>query len=223
MATPPQEEQNDCDPCFQFLFKEPTIKELLAFDKWLRKRGGHQIYMHPGLCYKINNKKGFGIGARDIADLKKETVIFRIPRIMILSVRQCTNPDLTEYLMREGLVDLLGLTIVFLYECGLGKYGFYHEYLQCFRVPDVPRLWSEEEKATLAACEIGIHGDTSLVSNTKILLIKDDINTCYTGFVEPFVEKYGVLLNPPFKAFSLQVWQRAITVVASRYFEVFSI
>jgi hypothetical protein len=216
-----QEELDTYDPCYRFLFQSPSHEKMEAFDNWLRRVGGYGIYCHPSVCYVYRPKKGYGIAAKSLYDLKAGKTIYRIPRDLVLDISSCSNQELAGCLREGGFDDAVGLTLVFLYECSKEKSSYHYEYLQTFRVPDVPRFWSDEEKEALEGCEIDIHGDTTIVYPPFSMTdYQYDIDLVFHTYVDRFLQNFGHKFKPPFKPFPLAVWQRAFVAVTSRCFQL---
>lgn len=120
--------------------------------------------MHPSLSFRYSRQSGYGIAAHQTSGLKEGEIIARIPRRLILSVENCSNRQLAQHLIDANMTDIVGLTMVFLYECSLLEESPFHYYLSSFRIPDVPRLWDKEERRVLNGTEIDTHGEMSMVS-----------------------------------------------------------
>jgi len=149
------------DSCFSFLRDPPSIG---FFNLFLYEHRYKGFWMHPSLCFRYSHGSGYGVAAHQTSGLKEGEIIARIPKRLILCVQNCSNRLLAQHLIDSNMTDIVGLTMVFLYEGSLSEESPFHYYLRSLRLPDVPRLWENEERRVLKGTEIDTHGEMSLVS-----------------------------------------------------------
>jgi len=137
---------------------------LRMFNEWLFNRKYEGFYLHPSLAFMYLPKiEGYGVGIWAPLDLSEGEVVAKIPKSWILSVRTVSNEELKIALVKHYFVNMIGLTIAYIYESGRKNQSPFYGYLTCFSVPDVPRLWSDHERALLEGTDIDILGGASLV------------------------------------------------------------
>ena len=153
-------EMEDGDP----IRLQPLKGGLTEFNKWLEERRFQGLYLHPGLTIIHHPRWQYGIGAYLVGNLLTDgTVVARIPKEFILSIRTTSSHNLRAALELENIKGVLGLTIVYIYEsCRKGESPFYG-YLSCFACPDVPRLWTDDQRILLTGTEIDLQGGLSMV------------------------------------------------------------
>jgi hypothetical protein len=134
-----------------FVYNEwPTLS---LFTLWIQQHASDGVFLHPSLCFVQNSAYGFGVACHEFMALRKGTVIARIPKKFILSVRTVSNPELRNLLRQKDLVDVIGLSIAYLYECSLGPQSQFFEYLLSFAVCPSPQIWDENIQRLLSRCE----------------------------------------------------------------------
>ena len=135
-------------------------RPLDALDWIWEARDQHGLYIHPCLAFIHNRASGYGIASGTGTRLKEGTVVARIPKTCIMSPRT-THVPLRAILETVEWPAIVKLALVFLYEFWLKKASRFAGYNAIFYgkegelvVPDVPRLWSNEDKTYLAGTEI---------------------------------------------------------------------
>ena len=135
-------------------------RPLDAFDWIWEARDQHGLYIHPYLAFIHNSNSGYGIASATGTRLKEGTVVARIPKTCVMSPRT-THVPLRAVLATVDWPAIVKLALVFLYEFWLKKASRFAGYNAIFYgkegelvVPDVPRLWSNEDKTYLAGTEI---------------------------------------------------------------------
>jgi hypothetical protein len=138
------------------------------------------LYIHPHLAFIHNRESGYAIATVVATRLKQGTVVARIPKTCIMSPRT-THVPLRAILETVDWPAIVKLALVFLYEFWLNKASRFAGYNMIFYgedgglvVPDVPRLWTKEEKVYLGGTEIADRkgdSDVPCISSRKI----DDI------------------------------------------------
>jgi hypothetical protein len=147
----------------KILVLQSRDRGLREFNWWLYERR-MGFYLHPCLAFMYLPKiEGYGVGIWSPIDLPKGLIIAKISRDWILSVRTVDNEELRAALVKHDFVNMIGLTIVYIYESLKSHQGRFYGYLTCFSVPDVPRLWSDDEKGLLEGTDIDILRGASLV------------------------------------------------------------
>jgi hypothetical protein len=153
-------EMEDGDP----IRLQPLQGGLTEFNKWLEERRFQGLYLHP--CLTIIHHPGwhYGIGARFLGNLLTDgTVVARIPKEFILSIRTTSSHNLRAALELENIEGILGLTVVYIYESCRKKESPFYGYLSCFACPDVPRLWTDDQRELLTGTEIDAQDGLSMV------------------------------------------------------------
>jgi len=215
----------------KILVLQSRDRGLREFNRWLYERR-MGFYLHPCLAFMYLPKiEGYGVGIWSPIDLPKGLVIAKISKDWILSVRTVGNEELRAALVKHDFVNMIGLTIVYIYESlqshkslynGRFK-GRFYGYLTCFSVPDVPRLWSDDEKGLLGGTDIDILRGASLVDCllTFVLIYQEDTSTVYWNTIVPFLRTHGNIFGSD--ALSLiteQEWTKAFCIVSARAFQV---
>lgn len=151
---------------FQPLGPRVPTEPFSDFDNWLFSHKFDGLYLHSSLSPIHNPLWTYGLGAHTTRDLTAGTVVARIPKQCMLSVRTVSNDVLRDALQSEEDVQgIVGLTIAYIYEnCKLEESPF-HGYLTSFQFPDVPRFWRADEKLLLKGTEIAFSGDLETVSH----------------------------------------------------------
>jgi len=123
-------------------------------------RDQYGLYIHPHLAFIHTHTGGYAVATASTKPLKEGTVVARIPKSCIMSPRT-THVPLRTVLGTVDWPPVVKLALVFLYEFWLKKASRFAGYNMLFDdgkdglvVPDVPRLWSQEDKAYLAGTEI---------------------------------------------------------------------
>lgn len=153
-------EMEDEDP----IRLQPLQGGLTEFNKWLEERRFQGLYLHPCLTFIHHPRWQYGIGAYFAGNrLTDGTVVARIPKEFILSVRTTSSHNLRTALELENIKGILGLSIAYIYESCRKKESPFYGYLSCFACPDVPRLWTDDQRDLLAGTEIDADAGLSLV------------------------------------------------------------
>ena len=143
---------------------QPLQGGLTEFNKWLEERRFQGLYLHPCLAIINHPRWQYGIGASFVGNLLTDgTVVARIPTEFILSIRTTSSHNLRDALDLENMKGMLGLTIVYIYESCRKKESPFYGYLSCFACPDVPRLWTDDQRSLLTGTEIDAEAGLSLV------------------------------------------------------------
>jgi hypothetical protein len=142
---------------------QPSPGDLKHFTTWLTERKSQGLYLHPSLAFIHNPRWQYGVGAYTTTDLKAGTTVVKVPKQFILSVRTVSNYILRKLLQTDEFPRIIGLTIAYVYESSKKEESPFHGYLSSFSLPDVPKLWNEEEKRWLDGTEIATCGELSLV------------------------------------------------------------
>jgi hypothetical protein len=138
----------------------PIPRKLDALNWIWDARDQYGLYIHPSLAFIHNKTSGYAVATATTKPLKKGTVVARIPKSCIMSPRT-THVPLRAVLETVDWPAIVKLALVFLYEFWLKKASRFAGYNMLFCdedgglvVPDVPRLWSQENRAYLAGTEI---------------------------------------------------------------------
>jgi hypothetical protein len=136
------------------------VRKLDALDWIWDARDQYGLYIHPSLAFIHNETSGYAVATATTKLLKKGTVVARIPKSCIMSPRT-THVPLRAVLETVDWPAIVKLALVFLYEFRLKKASRFAGYNMLFCdedgglvVPDVPRLWSHEDKTYLGGTEI---------------------------------------------------------------------
>lgn len=153
-------EMEDGDP----IRLQPLPGGLAEFNKWLEERRFQGLYLHPCLAIIHHPRWQYGIGAYMVGNLLTDgTVVARIPKEFILSIRTTSSHNLRAALELESIKGILGLTIAYIYESCRTKESPFYGYLSCFTCPDVPRLWTDDQRVLLSGTEIDAQTGLSMV------------------------------------------------------------
>jgi hypothetical protein len=137
---------------------------------WIIDSESGGIYLHPSLTIMYNPAWKYGIGAASTVGLQKDTVVARIPKSHILSIRTCTHDLLRHVLGFVKFDGIVGLTLAYMYESTRKEQSHFAPYLAMFNLPDVPRIWRERERAYLVGTEVAYTDTYSTVwSNSCIV------------------------------------------------------
>jgi hypothetical protein len=159
----------ESEPFGSPLVLQPLKDGLAQFIAWLLDRKYQGIYLHPSLTFIHNPRFQFGIGALTTAGLKQDTIIVKVPKKFILTIRTMSNEVLSTALLNNNLKGAVGLTIAYLYESCLRGQSPFYGYLTCFSLPDVPKLWGPDEKQFMKGTEAAASGGMSTVLLASIL------------------------------------------------------
>ena len=148
----------------EILRLQPLHDGLSEFNKWVEQHRFHGLQLHSSLAFMHNDQWKYGVGAHFTGHtLPKGTVVARIPKSFILSIRTVSSRKLRTALDLDNMTGIVGLTIAYLYESSMRENSPFHGYLSCFSFPDVPRLWGDNEKRLLKSTEIERSGGLSTV------------------------------------------------------------
>jgi hypothetical protein len=130
------------------------LRPLHQLQSWMHQHRFDGVWLHPNLNFARSEVFGGHVVAINPWCLKAGTVVARIPKNLCLTVRSL--PDFIGNKLRdnEDIDPVVALTIAYMYERVKGKYSKWFKYLNSFTVPDVPRLWLDEEQAWLQGTEI---------------------------------------------------------------------
>jgi len=121
--------------------------------EWIENRKPHGVYLDERLAFALNPKWGKGIVALSPWYIESRTVVVKMPKNYCLTIRTVSSPELRNLLCHPHFDPVTGLTIAYIYECLLDRESEWFGYLSCMSLPDVPRLWEDEEKAWLKGTE----------------------------------------------------------------------
>jgi hypothetical protein len=145
---------------------QPTAYRLDYFRRWIAERKTKGIFFHPSLAWISSAKMfGHGVGAFTTINLKAGTTILKVPKTLILSVRTVSNQTVRSILSGENFRNVIGLAIAYLHETCKGEESPFFGYLSCFTLPDVPRLWPDEDKLLLRGTQIQCDKKLDLVTS----------------------------------------------------------
>ncbi|GAA6018787.1 hypothetical protein JCM8202_002231 [Rhodotorula sphaerocarpa] len=178
-----------------------TSPDEQAFVDWFKAKGGT---VHDAVGFK--QWEGQGRGCVALQDIEPDTVLFSIPRPILLTTSTSALPSL---LPAEEWAELAGWTPLIL--------SMMYEYLQTTTwkpyfalLPtqfDSLMFWSDEELAEL-------QGSTVL---SKIG--RDEADQAFVETVKPLVEKHANVFGDP-KDYSAELFHRMGSLVLSRSFHV---
>lgn len=142
---------------------QPLANDLKPFTTWLTERKSQGLFLHPSLAFIHNPRWQYGVGAYTTSDLKAGTTVVKVPKQFILSARTVSNYALRKLLQTDEFPRIIALTIAYVYESHKNEESPFHGYLSSFSLPDVPKLWKEEEQLWLRGTEIDACDGLSLV------------------------------------------------------------
>ena len=148
--------------------KEELDTRLRRFEAWLDERKYAGIYVHPGITFAIHPDFGFFVASFNPTGLDEGTVVARIPKTYVMSTRTVSNPAMTEAILSADFNRLIRLTVAFMYELSLQEDSGFFGYFQSINIPDVPRLWSDEDRRLLEGTEIYSIQQQELVRSTSL-------------------------------------------------------
>ena len=121
---------------------------------WIKKGKAHRVYISDSLVFARNPQWGNGIVCIAPEGLKKGHVVVKMPKTQCLTTRTVSSPELRKLLLDGNFDHITRLTLAYIYECSLRETSQWWGYLSCVTVPDVPRLWGDEEKAVLIGTDV---------------------------------------------------------------------
>jgi|SRR5277367_110518 len=121
--------------------------------EWIENRKLHGVYLNDHLVFAHNPNWGNGIVALTQWGILRGTVVVKMPKKYCLTTRTVSSTKLREFLEHPVFDPITGLTIAYIYECLLDQESGWYGYLSCMSLPDVPRLWEDEEWAWLKGTE----------------------------------------------------------------------
>ena len=124
------------------------------FASWIQLCRPQGVYLDERLVFAHNPKWGNGIAALSPWCIEERTVVVKMPKSHCLTTRTVSSPELRDLLEHPDFDPVTGLTIAYIYECLLDRGSGWYGYLSCMSLPDVPRLWEDEEKAWLKGTEV---------------------------------------------------------------------
>jgi len=125
-------------------------------DFWLHKNC--EVIWQPG--------SGFGIGLRSIEGLHKGKPLASIPKNIVLCMHTVSEPNWRKVFETYGkhMHGMIAIAFAYVLESARGDESPFAGYLKCFSLPDVPRLWEDDEKEILRGTECDRGLGLSLVS-----------------------------------------------------------
>jgi hypothetical protein len=168
----------------------------------------HGFYIADTVKITTSPLGGLGVVALNSFPAGSNELLLRIPKDLILSVRNCSISHLLE---QAGLTDATGLIVALLHETSLGEKSVWHDYISSLpQRADVPILWTEEELEQLDGTEIG-WGD--IIRKDKTAMCAD-----FEQLVQPLVHAFPDLL--PASHVNQEMYLNAASLVSSRAFFV---
>jgi hypothetical protein len=165
--------------------KDPLLG---LFDLFLQRYVSEGVYLHPSLHFIQTPESGFGIACRESISLTKNTVIARIPKKFILSVRAVSNLILRKTLLEQGMLDVIGLSISYLYECSLRSRSPWYPYLNSFAACCVPLAWEENARELVSYC--GVSRDHSRKMTMVHARLNSDRSTDDRKTLRPCIDSW---------------------------------
>jgi hypothetical protein len=153
----------------------------------------------------IQSNESVGMHVRAERKLKEGQVVARIPKNVVLSVK---NTAIADVLQEYEIAGLLGLTLAVMFEQAKGQASPWFEYL--ISLPekvDIPLLWDANQIHFLDGTELG-----ESVMQDQMALRED-----YDSIILPILKEPVFC---PLEEFSFEKFQNASSLVSSRAFDV---
>lgn len=162
---------SDGDPLVVQPGPSPQLSGLTHLWNFINTNRHKGLWIHPSLTFIFSERYKFGVGAFSTVDLTENTIVVKIPKSCVLSVRNLDSMVLQDILLCGDFEGLVGLTVAYIYESCKGERSPFYGYLTCFTYPDVPLMWKQEETELLKGSEVEAKGGLSPVSFITIHLL----------------------------------------------------
>uniref|UniRef100_A0A060T064 Ribosomal lysine N-methyltransferase 4 n=1 Tax=Blastobotrys adeninivorans TaxID=409370 RepID=A0A060T064_BLAAD len=150
-----------------------------------------------------------GIGVFATKKIDPQTVLLSVPKDQVLSPRTCGIADLLEEYELDGMI---GLTVAYMFELGLGEGSPWCEFLNSFDFEpseaSLPRFWEQNEQEWLQGTEVEAMGGMDV----------SEVKEAYEELIAPFMETYKHHFRPDLRNY--ESYAKSLMVVCSRAFEV---
>jgi len=138
-----------------FSTSTPTPHEAFKFlRQWVDAHRRSGVYLDQNLVFAHDPQWGNGFVALTPWGIPADTTVVKMPKSHCLTARTVNSPQLRELLRSSQFDPVTAMTIAYMYECRPDYNSPWSGYLGCLSLPDVPRLWVDEEKAWLKGTDI---------------------------------------------------------------------
>jgi len=173
--------------------------------EWFEKVGITYDKEYLDIDYHIRGT-GDGLGILALKDIPLNTIVCKIPKSAILSVKTSSITKIIEESLLNGGI---GLTVALMYEIGIGEKSRWYGYIQSIpKKEPLPMFWDDESYRHLAGTEL----EKSAKEDYELL--KSDFET----IVLPLTETYPDTFTKDIC--TLENFLNASSLVSSRAFQV---